>query len=112
LLGLDDNPPDLTIHLSPQATSKVNRLLEEHGVPASKPLVVLVPGTIWETKHWTLKDSLVLRGNFFRMDLPSLWRAPRAINSDADKSPPAAPGTCDLSGKTTPADLAGADSTG
>ena len=55
LLGLDDNPPDLTIHLSPQATSKVNRLLEEQGVTVSKPLVVLVPGTIWETKHWTIE---------------------------------------------------------
>src|SRR4029453_666618 len=50
LLGLDDNPPDLTIHLSPQATNRVTRLVVGHGVPASKPLVVLGPATIWERK--------------------------------------------------------------
>jgi hypothetical protein len=35
-----------------------------------------------------LKDLLVLPGNFFRMDLPSLWLALGAIDSDAGKSPP------------------------
>src|SRR5215472_13512633 len=53
LLGLDDEPPELAIHLSPETISTVGRLLEEHGVPAGKPLVVLVPGTIWEPKQWT-----------------------------------------------------------
>ena len=88
LLGLDDNPPDLTIHLSPEASGRVNRLLEEHDVPASKPLVVLCLAQFGRPSIGQLKDSLVLRGNFFRMDLPSLWRAPSAINSDAGKSPP------------------------
>jgi ADP-heptose:LPS heptosyltransferase len=54
LLGFDDQPPDLAIHLSPETIGNVERLLEEHGVPPSKRLVVLVPGTIWETKHWTI----------------------------------------------------------
>src|SRR6266403_3445984 len=42
LLGLDDKPPDLAIHLSPKTIRNVQRLLEDHGVPGSKPLVVLV----------------------------------------------------------------------
>src|SRR5881396_532024 len=41
LLGLDDDPPDLTIHLPPEAVAKVQRLLEERGVPVSTPPVVL-----------------------------------------------------------------------
>ena len=49
LLGFDDEPPDLAIHLSPETIHNVDRLLDEHGVPGGKPLVVLVPGTIWET---------------------------------------------------------------
>src|SRR2546430_15213372 len=44
LLGFDADPPDLTIHLPPEAISKVQRLLEEHRVSADTPLVVLVPG--------------------------------------------------------------------
>ena len=106
LLGLDDNPPDLTIHLSPQATDRVNRLLEEHGVPASRPLVVLVPGTIWETKHWTIEGFAGVARQFlqdgFAVALAGTKRDQRRCRQIAA----AAPGTCDLSGKTTPADLA------
>jgi heptosyltransferase I len=106
LLGLDDNPPDLTIHLSPQATSKVNRLLEEQGVTVSKPLVVLVPGTIWETKHWTIEGFAGVARQFlqdgFAVALAGTVRDQQRCRQIAA----AAPGTCDLSGKTTPADLA------
>jgi len=106
LLGLDDNPPDLTIHLSPQASDRVNRLLEEHGVLASKPLVVLVPGTIWETKHWTIEGFAGVARQFvqdgFAVALVGTVRDQQRCRQIAA----AAPGTCDLSGKTTPGDLA------
>jgi heptosyltransferase-1 len=106
LLGLDDNPPDLTIHLSPQASDRVNRLLEEHDVPSSKPLVVLVPGTIWETKHWTIEGFAGVARQFlqdgFAVALAGTVRDQQRCRQIAA----AAPGTCDLSGKTTPADLA------
>ena len=66
LLGLDNNPPDLTIYLSPETIRNVERLLERHGVPASKPLIVLVPGTIWETKHWTIEGFAGVARQFLR----------------------------------------------
>ena len=106
LLGLDDNPPDLTIHLSPQATNKVNRLLEEHGVPASKPLVVLVPGTIWETKHWTVEGFAGVARQFLRDGFAVALAGTTRDQQRCRQIAAAAPGTCDLSGKTTPADLA------
>ena len=106
LLGLDDNPPDLTIHLSPQATNKVNRLLEEHGVPASKPLVVLVPGTIWETKHWTIEGFAGVARQFLQDGFAVALAGTTRDQERCRQIAAAAPGTCDLSGKTTPADLA------
>jgi ADP-heptose:LPS heptosyltransferase len=87
LLGLDDDPPDLTIHLSSETVQNVERLLKQHGVSTSQPLVVLVPGTIWETKHWTIEGFAGV-GNFFTMDLLWLWQAPSAINTAAGKSRP------------------------
>ncbi len=106
LLGLDDKPPDLTIHLSPQAADRVNQLLEEHGVPASKPLIVLVPGTIWETKHWTVEGFAGVARHFlqdgFAVALAGTGRDQHRCRQIAA----AAPGACDLSGKTTPGDLA------
>jgi heptosyltransferase-1 len=106
LLGLDDNPPDLTIHLSPQATNKVNRLLEEQGVAASKPLVVLVPGTIWETKHWTIEGFAGVARQFLQDGFAVALAGTTRDQQRCRQIAAAAPGTCDLSGKTTPADLA------
>ena len=106
LLGLDNDPADLTIHLSPQATNKVNRLLEEHGVPASKPLVVLVPGTIWETKHWTIEGFAGVARQFLQDGFAVALAGTTRDQQRCRQIAAAAPGTCDLSGKTTPADLA------
>jgi lipopolysaccharide heptosyltransferase II len=51
MLGLDEDPPDLRIHLPLQAALAIDELLLTHGL-TGRPLAVLVPGTIWETKHW------------------------------------------------------------
>ena len=106
LLGLDDDAPDLTIHLPPEAVAKVQRLLEERGVPVSTPLVVLVPGTIWETKHWTIDGFAGVARQFlhdrFAVALAGTMRDQERCRQIAA----AAPGACDLSGKTTPAELA------
>ena len=106
LLGLDDHPPDLTIHLSPQATNKVNRLLEEQGVPVSKPLVILVPGTIWETKHWTIEGFAGVARQFLQDGFAVALAGTSRDQQRCRQIAAAAPGTCDLCGKTTPADLA------
>jgi len=51
MLGLDDQPPDLRIHLAPDAQVQAEALLRSCSL-GERPLAVLVPGTIWETKHW------------------------------------------------------------
>ena len=51
MLGLDDGPPDFRLPVSPEAEIRVDALIERHGL-GGKPLAVLVPGTLWETKHW------------------------------------------------------------
>ena len=51
MLGLDDQPPDFRIPVPPEARSSVDRLLRSQGL-LGKTFAVLVPGTIWETKHW------------------------------------------------------------
>jgi heptosyltransferase I len=51
MLGLDDLAPDLRIHLAPDAHAQSEALLRSCGL-GGKPLAILAPGTIWETKHW------------------------------------------------------------
>jgi heptosyltransferase I len=106
LLGLDDNPPDLRIYLSSETIEKVARLLEEHGVPSSKPLIVLVPGTIWETKHWTIEGFAGVARQFLREGFAVALAGTKRDQTRCRQIAAGAPGVCDLSGKTTPAELA------
>jgi lipopolysaccharide heptosyltransferase I len=106
LLGFDDDPPDLTIHLPPAAISGMQRLLEKHGVPADMPLVVLVPGTIWETKHWTIEGFEGVAREFLRDGFAVALAGTKRDQQRCRQIAAAAPGACDLSGKTTPAELA------
>jgi lipopolysaccharide heptosyltransferase I len=106
LLGLDDDPPDLAIHLSSDTVRNVERLLKEHGVPAEMPLVVLVPGTIWETKHWTIEGFAGVARTFLNDGFAVALAGTKRDQQRCRQIAAAAPGVCDLSGKTTPAELA------
>jgi heptosyltransferase-1 len=106
LLGLDDDPPDLTIHLSSDSVRNVERLLKEHGVPAEMPLVVLVPGTIWETKHWTIEGFAGVARTFLNDGFAVALAGTKRDQQRCRQIAAAAPGVCDLSGKTTPPELA------
>jgi heptosyltransferase-1 len=106
LLGFDDEPPDLAIHLSAETVHHVERLLEEHGVSTCKRLIALVPGTIWETKHWTLDGFAGVARHFLREGFAVVLLGTKRDEARCRQIAAAAPGTCDLCGKTTPADLA------
>ena len=106
LLGFDDDAPELTIHLPPEAIANVQRLLEEHGVFADTPLVVLVPGTIWETKHWTIEGFAGVAREFLRDGFAVALAGTKRDQQRCRQIAAAAPGACDLSGRTTPAELA------
>jgi heptosyltransferase-2 len=85
---------------------KVNRLLDEHGVPTSKPVVVLVPGTIWETKHWTIEGFAGVAREFLRKGFAVALAGTKRDEPRCRQIAAAAPGVTNLCGKTTPADLA------
>jgi heptosyltransferase-1 len=106
LLGLDDDPPDLTIYLSSDTVRNVECLLKEHGVHADVPLVVLVPGTIWETKHWTIEGFAGVARTFLNDGFAVALAGTKRDQQRCRQIAAAAPGVCDLSGKTTPAELA------
>ncbi len=106
LLGFDDLPPDLTIHLSADTVRNAEKLLKENGVRPGQPLVVLVPGTIWETKHWTIEGFAGVARQFLRDGFAVVLAGTKRDQPRCRQIAAAAPGACDLSGKTTPADLA------
>jgi len=106
LLGFDDDPPDLTIHLSSDTVRNVQQLLEEQGVTPDMPLVILVPGTIWETKHWTIEGFAGVARQFLHDGFAVALAGTKRDQQRCRQIAAAASGACDLSGKTTPAELA------
>src|SRR5262249_60540389 len=66
-----------------------------------------VPGTIWETKHWTIEGFAGVAREFLREGFAVALAGTKRDQARCQQIAAAAPGTCDLCGKTTPADLAG-----
>lgn len=54
MLGFEDGPPEYGIVVPEEAERRVADRLKTAGLEG-KRLAVLVPGTIWETKHWSVE---------------------------------------------------------
>jgi heptosyltransferase-1 len=53
LLGFAEAEPDFTIRLPAEATAAAESLLARHDI-AGRPFAILMPGTVWETKQWSI----------------------------------------------------------
>jgi len=105
LLGFDENEPDAAIYIPTEAKKKIDAWLGRTQ-PPSRPLAVLVPGTIWETKHWLASRfaevALGLQSEGFLVALAGVVRD----RARCQLITSVAPDALDLCGKTSSADLA------
>jgi len=104
LLGLDDAPPDFGIHLPPQEDSKIKQMLSSHGVGGA-PLAVLVPGTIWETKHWHVEGFAQVGRHLLASGMSVVIAGTPRDLPRSQMIVQACPGAVDLSGQTSVAEL-------
>jgi ADP-heptose:LPS heptosyltransferase len=104
LLALDDSPPDFAIHLPPQATRSIEKLLRSRGL-AGKPIAVLVPGTIWETKHWGVSGFAQVGRHLMESGLEVVIAGTSRDRPRSQAIIAACPGVHDLAGHTTVAGL-------
>src|SRR5262249_44695093 len=51
ILGLDKDPADFSFPIPQSANSRIDSLLRQHSINHAE-LVIMAPGTIWETKRW------------------------------------------------------------
>lgn len=105
LLGLDDGPPDFRVYWPPAAEERVSGLLEQQGLHA-QPFAILVPTTIWATKHWHVSGfaqvGRYLLGNGLGVVLAGSTRDRVRCQQVAA----ACPGARNLAGQTTLAEFA------
>jgi lipopolysaccharide heptosyltransferase I len=105
MLGLDDGPPDFRFPIPAEAEARVDGLIERHGL-GGRPLAVLVPGTLWQTKRWHVEGFADVARHLTRTG-----RAVALAGSPGERDRCRAvaarcPGARDLSGRTTLSDLA------
>jgi lipopolysaccharide heptosyltransferase I len=105
LLGLRFGPPDFRIPVPSAATERIAGLLRKNGLE-NRPLAVLVPGTVWETKHWRVNGF----ADVARYLLSTGWSVALAGSAKEHLRCQAVaavcPGVRDLSGQTTLSELA------
>lgn len=103
LLGLEERPADFFFPIPPQARERVAALLAEHRIARTR-LIVMAPGTVWETKQWRGFAAVARHflQNGFAVALIGTARE-RAVCADVAAL---APGAVNLGGATTLSEVA------
>ncbi len=105
MLGLDDGAADFSFPVPREATTRIDALLEYYDIGKAR-LVVVAPGTNWETKQWRREGFAEMARHFLQKGF-----AVALIGSDGERAlceevAQLAPGAVDLAGETTLSELA------
>ena len=105
LLGLDDGPADFSFPIPAAASERIDAVLRGHGIVAS-PLLVVAPGTIWETKHWRSEGFAEVVRHFMQRKFAVVLTGSGRERAACEEVAAAAPGAVNLAGETTLSELA------
>jgi heptosyltransferase I len=106
ILGLDRDPADFSFPIPPSVNSRVDALLAQHGANDAD-IVIMAPGTIWETKHWGSDKFAKLAGHFLAKGLAVVLIGSQRERVVCEEVAALTPGVIDLAGETTLSELAG-----
>jgi heptosyltransferase I len=105
ILGLDDGPPDFRIPLPAAATTRVDAMLDQHGL-RHKPFAILFPGTVWETKHWRVAGFAEVGRHLQRRGYGVVLAGASKERPRCENVAALCPGARNLCGQTTLSELA------
>jgi heptosyltransferase I len=105
LLGLDSGPADFSFPISPEASKRIEALLDYYGA-AGKKLAVLAPGTIWETKQWRGAGFAEVARHFLQKGFAVMLAGAARERAACAEVAKLAPGTVNLAGETTLSEVA------
>jgi lipopolysaccharide heptosyltransferase I len=103
LLGFEPGPPVFHLPAAPEAEERIASHLAAYAAP-SRPLAILAPGTMWETKHWTPEGFAEVAKRLTDTGFTPILiggNGERAYNRAIQQQ---APGATDFTGQTSLAD--------
>jgi len=105
LLGLDREPADFSFPIPQSAVSRVETLLAQHGVSRAD-IVIMAPGTIWETKRWGSDRFAKVAEHFLSKGFAVILIGSQRERVVCEEVAALAPGAVDLAGMTALSELA------
>jgi heptosyltransferase I len=105
ILGLDRGPADFSFQIPQSAVSRVEALLAQHGVNRTD-IVIMAPGTIWETKHWGSDKFAHVARHFIAKGCAVTLVGSQRERVVCEEVADLAPGAVNLAGMTTLSELA------
>jgi lipopolysaccharide heptosyltransferase I len=105
ILGLDREPADFYFPIPQSALSRVGALLGAHSA-ARADIVIMAPGTVWETKHWGTDKFAAVAGHFLSREFAVILIGSQRERVVCEEVAALAPGAVDLAGMTTLSELA------
>jgi len=105
MLGLDEGPADFQVPIPAKAETHIEALLSRHGV-RSQSFAVVVPGTIWATKHWTIEGFAAVARYLRGTGRAVVLAGSAGERQRCQTVEQLAPGVLNLAGQTTLSELA------
>jgi heptosyltransferase-1 len=105
MLGLEAGAPDFSFPIPPAASDSVDALLRDRALVGA-PLLLMAPGTIWETKHWGTDKFAEVARHFLRRGFAVALMGSRRERLLCEDVARLAPGAVDIAGETTLTELA------
>ena len=103
MLGLDEDAPVFNLPRSQEAEERVERMLA--GRVREGRLAMLVPGTMWETKHWRPEGFAGVARALMEMGYAVVLVGGKGEMARNEGVRAAAPGTMDVTGQTSLSDV-------
>jgi lipopolysaccharide heptosyltransferase I len=103
ILGLDDSPADLRVYWPAESDDWADSFLRRQGIQS---FALLVPGTLWRTKHWHEQGFAAVGRYFMRQGLTVILLGTKRERARCEAIAAACHGALDLSGQTTLSQLA------
>ena len=105
ILGLDNEPADFSFPIPQSASSRIDVLLRQFGVDRHE-IVIIAPGTIWETKQWGSEKFAKVAGHFISKGFAVVLIGSQRERIVCEEVAALAPGAINLAGMTGLSELA------
>jgi lipopolysaccharide heptosyltransferase I len=105
MLGLDDGPADFSFPIPQEARARIDALVDYYEIAKAK-LLVMAPGTNWETKEWRPEAFAEVARHFMPKGFAVTLIGSERERALCDEVAKLAPGTINLAGETTLSELA------